>query len=468
MNVTPARWTGTLLAAGTSHHVTPVAMRERLLGKGGERAAEALTTAVRARLGPAVVLSTCNRLEVYCWTTRRNGAATLVRILSEWSGLPRADLAPHLYLRRGADAAYHLVRVAAGLDSLAVGESQVLGQVRAAWQAARHPDCDGASASVPGTALGPELDGVFRRAIEAARRIRRLGHFDRHPSVAGIAVARASGALGSLEGRPCAVLGAGVTGQEAMRLLLVAGAAAVTLLNRSRHRVARMQGALPPHLADRVRFATLDALPETLAGSDVLISATAAPDPVVTPAIVAEALNLRRGATGNSPVSALLLIDIAVPRDVHPAVREIAGVTVFDLDDLASGCAADATARRAALDRADALAREAADAFTAELRLRAAAPDVATLREHAEAVRLAELRRVRGRLAGLSPRQLAAVEQLTHTIMRKLLHPPTMALRDTARLSPTVARRHRAGLLASTVPAPPKLQERRPDDALPA
>jgi glutamyl-tRNA reductase len=223
--------------------------------------------------------------------------------------------------------------------------------------------------------------------------------------------------------------------------------------------VAQVETGLPPHLLDRVAFTTLDALPDTLAESTVLVCATAATDPVVSASAVAQAMERRR-----SPLP-LLLVDVAVPRDVAPEVRDVPGVTVIDLDDLAAGCAAEAAARDAALERADSLAREAAGAFAAELRLRAAAPDVVRLRRYADSVRQAALRRARSRLAELTPRQLAAVEQLTHTIVQKLLHPPTVALRDSARLSPAAGRRRRAATLAATLPAS---IEGRTDDALSA
>jgi glutamyl-tRNA reductase len=418
-----ATWqNGRLLVVGTSHHVAPVMLREQLLGKSAERAAEALTAVVRERIGPNVVLSTCNRIEVYCWTTKRRAASSLVRLLAGWSGLADADLSPHLYVRTGAGAAHHLVRVAAGLDSLAVGESQVLGQVRAAWQLARSVG-----------PLGAPLDTLFQRVIEAARRMRRAGAFDRHPSVARIAVERAGGVLGGLEGRRAAVLGAGVTGQEALRALLNAGVAHATLLNRSRRRLVETGSAFPPA---RVSAATLEALPRILAEVDVLVCATASPEPVVSAASIAAALSARAGRP-------LVLVDIAIPRDVEPASRALAGVRLLDLDDLASHCVADAPARRAAMERADTQAHEAAQAFMAELRVRAAAPEIAALRAHAETIRTAELRRAQKHLAGLTPREQAAIEHLTRTILQKLVHSPTVALRRAA-AAPATATSRRA------------------------
>ena len=401
---------------GVSHHQAPVALRERLAiapqgfaeGKGSERAAESLTALVREEVGPAVALSTCNRLEVYCATRRPRARERLTRVLAAWSGVPRAQLAPVVYSHAGVAAAQHLIRVAAGLDSLAVGESEVLGQVRAAWLEARP--------------VGPELETLFRRGIEAGRRIRKLGAFDRHPSVAGLAVEALTHTLGGLEGRHVGVLGAGITGRAALGALLGAGAQRVTLLNRSRHRLARLRADVTD---ERVELATLDALPAALVTVDALVCATSAPGAVVTEAAVAEAVQRRAGRP-------LGLVDIAVPRDVEPAVGGLTGVRLLNLDDLAAGCALDGRARGEALERADALAREEAAAVMAALERRTAATDIAALRAHAAAIRESELRRVTGRLSGLSAREKATVEQLTHAIVQKLLHPPTVALRRAA------------------------------------
>src|SRR6266508_1251516 len=228
-----------LLVVGTSHHLAPVAIRERLLGKSAERAADALAAIVRGRVGPCVVLSTCNRLELYCWTHRPRAAQSLASILRDWSGARSAELAPYLYTHRGVAAARHLIRVAAGLDSLALGESEVLGQVRSAWRAARR-NVSSSSSSPLEAPLPPELDLLFRSAIDAARRIRVRARFDRHPSIAQVAVDAAGVALGGFAGRTAAVLGAGATGQQTLRALIAAGAARVILLNRSRHRLAQL------------------------------------------------------------------------------------------------------------------------------------------------------------------------------------------------------------------------------------
>ena len=423
-----------LIVVGISHHHAPVALRERLAmvppgngeNKGAERAAESLTALLREHVGPAVAISTCNRLEVYSASDRPRARERLARVLVEWSGMPLGRLRPALYAHGGEAAARHLIRVAAGLDSLAVGESEVLGQVRGAWRAARGEG-----------GLGPELDTLFRRGIEAGRRIRRLGAFDRHPSVAELAVETVGHLLGGVEGRRVGVLGAGLTGQRAVGALLAAGAQ-VTLLNRSRRRLATLREEMA---GERVERTTLEGLPAALATVDALVCATSAPSAVVRETMAAEAI----GGRGGRP---LLVVDIAVPRDVEPEVGELPGVRLLNVDDLAARSELDDGARREALERAEAAARAEAGAVMAALERRTAGAEIAALRARAAAIREGELRRVQGRLRGLTERQRATVEQLTHAIVQKLLHPPTIALRRAAG-GGAAARRARAAILAT-------------------
>jgi glutamyl-tRNA reductase len=281
------------------------------------------------------------------------------------------------------------------------------------------------------------LDTLFRRGIEAGRRIRRLGAFDRHPSVAELAVETVGHLLGGLEGRRVGVLGAGLTGQRAVGALLAAGAQ-VTLLNRSRRRLATLREEMA---GERVERTTLEGLPAALATVDALVCATSAPSAVVRETMAAEAI----GGRGGRP---LLVVDIAVPRDVEPEVGELPGVRLLNVDDLAARSELDDGARREALERAEAAARAEAGAVMAALERRTAGAEIAALRARAAAIREGELRRVQGRLRGLTERQRATVEQLTHAIVQKLLHPPTIALRRAAG-GGAAARRARAAILAT-------------------
>jgi glutamyl-tRNA reductase len=436
---------GTLVVAGLSHHTAPVAVRERLAAAFAADGDGHVRAAVREACGPAVVLATCNRLEVYCWVDGR-AAARLVGTLARVAGLPPREVRPYAYAHTRLEAVRHLIRVASGLDSLALGETQIIGQVRDAFLAA--------AGEAP---LGPEMHLVFQHALESARRVRQLGAFDRHPSVAAIAVHVAGAEIGGVRGRDVAVLGAGVTGKAAARTLAARGAGRIRLLNRSADRAAELANALA--LGERVVPGGLDDLPAALAGCDAIVCATAAPRPVVTAAAVEAALQERtRRGPGSSPErraggaqehsapstggplaggAALVLVDIAVPRDVEPAVRALPGVILLDLDDLEARCALDAEARLSEVQRVEAAARAEAEACLAALRARTAAPHIVALRRRADAIREAELRRFAGRLGDLDPAQQAAVEQMTHAIVQKLLHPPTVALRSATRRTRT-------------------------------
>jgi glutamyl-tRNA reductase len=361
---------------------------------------------------------------MYCWVQRRPAAAAtrLVRLLASQAGMRPAALTPHVFTHTGAAAVEHLLRVTSGLDSLALGECQIIGQVRDAFLAA--------AGEAP---LGASLHLVFQHAIEGARRIRRLGGFDRHPSVAAIAVHVATQELGGagLRGREVAVLGAGVTGKAAARTLAAGGAARIRLLNRSPERATALAAALG--LGDRTVPATLDALRDALAECDAVVCATASSRPVVTAEDVAAALARRQGRP-------LVLVDIAVPRDVAPDVRQIPGVTLIDLDNLEARCALDPAGRRYEMTRVEAAVRAEAALCADALRTRSATPDIVALRRHGKAVRDLAWRRFGARLQDLSAEERAAVEQLTHTIVQQLLHGPTVALRR-------AGRRRRATLL---------------------
>lgn len=433
--------TGVLVLAGVSHHTAPVAVRERLAAGCAADGAGVLPEAVRRACGPAVVLATCNRLEVYCWVPGRPAPATrrLLRLLADQAGARLTTLRPHVYTYTGVEAVRHLIRVTSGLDSLALGECQIIGQVRDAFLA-----------SASQAPLGPDLHLIFRHALDAARRIRNLGAFDRHPSVAAIAVHVAGHEMGGAPGRDVAVLGAGVTGKATVRAFAAAGVRRVRLLNRSPDHARSVANTLA--LGDRVTIAPLDDLPQALATCDALICATAAARPVVTTATVAAALSLRAGRP-------LVIVDIAVPRDVEPEVRHLPGAILVDLDDLEARCALDPTERRHELDRVERSATDAAQECLAALRARAAVPEIVALRRRGAAIREAELRRWAGRLNQLAPADRAAVEQLTHAIVQKLLHPPTVALRRASARGGATARRTRAAILqalspnASTAPA---------------
>jgi glutamyl-tRNA reductase len=333
--------------------------------------------------------------------------------------MPLPELAPHLACAHGTEAILHLVRVAAGLDSLVVGEDQILGQVRAALREAMD------SRPMPGP-----LIGIVERAIQAARRIRAQSPIGRHPSVAtaGVDVALS---VPELRDRPrgafrVLVIGAGVMARSALGHLTALGVP-VTLLNRT---VAHGKQLAQRH-GPTVAATDLEALPGYLEQADLVVCATASRRPVLDRATLSSAL-------GPRPTRPLVVLDLGVPRNVEASARSEPGVRLLDLDDLEQLCALDGAARAAEQQRLEGRAAEEARSIDAWLRVRARAPEIVRLRARGEEVRSGELRRIAPRLWNLSPEQMGAVEELTDRIVNKLLHAPTVALRESssARIRP--------------------------------
>jgi glutamyl-tRNA reductase len=395
-----------LVMVGVSHHTTPIDVRERL----------AVDETRWRRCAPdglaTILLSTCNRVEVYAWVGGRTAVAirALERSLARATGVAPADLQPHLKTRTGHDALLHLVRLTSGLDARVVGEEQIRGQVR-----------DALAAAGESSTLAPALRNIFERAGESARRIRGGTNLGKVPSIATAGVNVAYRALGQdLNGRVALVLGAGVMARAAVESLVSYGAR-VTVLNRTPANAERIVA----HLGPAVRVAPLEALPAALLDAALVVGATASRQPVLDRATVERALRGR----GENP---LLLLDIALPRDIDPEVRGLPGVTVIDLDDLERECPVNADTRRAEQQHGEALAIKETDRLVEWLRLRAVSPAIAELRTYAETIRKNELRRSAARLRDLTPEQSAAVEALTAGIVNKLMHGPTVALRDAA------------------------------------
>jgi glutamyl-tRNA reductase len=374
-----------LLALGVSHHHAPLEVRERLYlhdGQAGELAAE---------LDEAVVLSTCNRTEVYL----AGGDPGRVREeLERRSGLRLEGL---LARWDEGEAVTHLFRVAAGLDSLVPGESQILGQVREAYESARTRG-----------ATGTLLNRLFEDALRAGKRVRTEAKLHELPeSVADSAVELAARELGSLEGRRALLFGAGKMSELAARDLQARGAEVV---------VSSRTLESAQELAERVggRAAAFDAVAVELPDADLVISATRCPFPILH----AEAVRPRE--------KPLVLVDVAVPRDLDPAIGELDGCTLFDIDALGEGL----VGREEDIREAEAIVAEEAARFAEWRRSRDAADAIRDLRARAEEIRSEELARVGGRLAELSPRERETVETLTAQIVNKLLHAPTVRAKE--------------------------------------
>jgi len=411
-----------LVMVGLSHRATPLDLRERV-------AVDETAWRVTAPAAfSTVLLSTCNRVEVYAWVDGRPAEAirSLQRSLARSADIPLADLQPHLRTATGTDALVHLVRVASGLDSLVVGEEQIRGQVRDAVRAAE---------SV--RPLPAALRGIFQRVGESARRIRGATRLGSVPSIAaaGVNVARRS-LPDSLAGEVAVVLGAGVMARAAIETLLPSGAR-IKLLNRTPAHAEPLRA----HFGSAIEIDSLAALPSALTEAVLVVGATASRQPVVDRAMLDQAVSSR---AGRPP---LVLLDIALPRDVDARARELAAVKLIDLTDLEQLCPVDDETRQAEYQRAEALARAEADRLAKWLRFRAVSPAIAELRTYAETIRKTELRRSAARLRDLTPEQVAAVEALTAGIVNKLMHGPTVALRDAAATNPRGVGRSRSRIL---------------------
>jgi len=396
-----------LVMVGVSHHAAPLDVRERL----------AVDEATWRASAPAsistVLLSTCNRVEVYAWIDGRPSVAirSLQRCLARAAGIELAVVQPYLKAAAGRDALVHLVRVASGLDSLVVGEEQIRGQVREALRAAESVG-----------PLPPALRGIFQRVGESARRIRGGTRLGKVPSIAsaGVSVARRS-LPQPLEGEVVVVLGAGVMARAAIESLL-AGGARIKLLNRTPAHAERLKS----QFGSAIEIDSLEALPHLLTEAVLVVGATASRQPVVDLGMLEDSAAHRAGRPR------LVLLDIALPRDVDARARDLPGVELIDLDDLERLCPVDAVTRHAARVQAEALAVDEGDRLAEWLRYRAVGPAIAELRTYAETIRTSELRRSAPRLRDLTPEQVAAVEALTAGIVNKLMHGPTVALRDAA------------------------------------
>jgi glutamyl-tRNA reductase len=399
-----------VIVVGLNHRTAPVEVLEQVTVPPSQltKALDALAGA--DHLAEAVVLSTCNRIEVYARATRFHPAVQeIVEFLAAQSSLGADDLVEHVYTYHDDAAIAHLFGVAAGVDSMIVGEGEILGQVREAWLAAA---ADGRA--------GSTLPRVFRHAVEVGKRSRTETAIGRHAaSVASAAVALAGQTLGSLEGRRVLVLGAGEVGEGTAVALAGAGASEVVVANRT--------GAKAHELARRVggRAIPIDDVSEALVATDVLLCTTSASDVIVERGDVEHVMARRDGR-------ALLVVDVAVPRDVDPGVRQVFGVTLLDIDDLKAFADASLEQRRREVSKVRTIITEELERLHMERSARELAPLVSSLRARAEELRTGELARYRTKLAELSASERAAVEALTAGIVNKLLHEPTVRLKDAA------------------------------------
>lgn len=399
----------TTFVTGINHRSAPVAVREQL-ALGREDIAEVLADLrLSAGLGEAMILSTCNRVEIY-GVAEPPGPRRAFDLLCERRGMAPEALSGLVYTETGDEAIRHCFRVASSLDSMIVGEPQVLGQVKEAFDLARR--C--------GTA-GGTLHRLFTQAFAVAKRVRTETAVAQHAvSVPCAAVELAGKIFGGLRGRAALLIGAGEMGELAARHLMDQGISRLSVANRTWARAVEVARALTG------RPVPFDRWTEELAGVDIVITSASVRRPLVTVQTVRAALRTRRSRP-------LFFIDIAVPRNVHEAVSALGNVFCYDVDDLQGVVAANLLERQREAARAEVLVTREVDKFLAGLRGRDVVPTIVSLRRRAEAIGAAELARALARYPGMAPETRRAFEALMSGIVNKILHPPTARLRDAAR-----------------------------------
>lgn len=393
---------------GVNHKTAPVEVRERLAIPDA-RLPEALKRlAEHPGVDEGLILSTCNRVEVLAQT--KNGTVDLRGFLRDYFELNPTDYEPHLYEYREGEAVRHLFRVTSSLDSMVVGEPQILGQVKEAYATARAVG-----------AVHSQLDLLLTRAFAVAKRVRtETAVGSSAVSVASVAVELAKKIFGSLQGKHVYLVGAGKMSELAARHLLAHGAESIFVANRTYDRAQQLAAKFE---GQAILF---EQLYETCDRADIVITSTGAPHAIFR----REHGELFLGRRKNRP---MFFIDIAVPRDVDPEMNKLDGIFVYDIDDLQQAVSSHVDDRRKEAERAEFIITGEVERFQARLLTLDVVPTIVSLQDHLETIRQAEIDRVRARLGTLSPEQELAVEALTRGIVSKIMHTPISALKTAAR-----------------------------------
>ncbi|MFQ5400370.1 MAG: glutamyl-tRNA reductase [Anaerolineae bacterium] len=414
----------TILCIGFSYHNTPVEIRESLSFRSGSSETGTLEATLShfcrwrdsADFQELVILSTCNRVEIYAATASESTTtpgdqqvAALAQMVADARGVSPTRFAGYLYHFWDLEAAHHLFRVVAGLDSMVLGEPQILGQVADAFAASRSMG-----------SCGLVLSALFQTAVRVGKRARSETSIARHPaSISSMAVWKAQQIVGDLTQVRALVVGVGKMGQLALKALGHRRTGQISLVNRTYERAAV--------LAKRygVEAHPFTSLASEMARADIVISATGADGHIINAAMVRQAMARR-------PTRPLVLVDIAVPRDIAPGARDVPGAHLFDVDGL-QGQVDDAVAeRRKAIPDVEHIIQAEMAQFARQLRQLSVRPIIVDMRQKAEAIRQQELARTRRFVPDLDPAVWQHIEHLSHSLMNKLLHEPTRRLRDEA------------------------------------
>jgi glutamyl-tRNA reductase len=397
---------------GVNHNSAPVEMRERLAIPESRLPDACRDLTAHPGIEEGMVISTCNRVELVTHTT--NGAADLRGFLREHFQVKADELDPHLYEYREKDAVRHVFRVASSLDSMVVGEAQILGQVKEAYATARAVG-----------AVRAQLEQLFTRAFAVAKRVRtETAVGSSSVSIASVAVELAKKIFGTLNGKTVFIVGAGKMSELAARHLMAHGCAAIFVSNRTYDRAV---GLAHRFNGEAIKF---DDLYDTCDRADIVITSTGSPHPIFRREHGEQFLARRK----NRP---MFFIDIAVPRDVAPEMGKLDGIFTYDIDDLQQAVSSHVADRRKEAERAEAIVTNEVENFEARFEARLhtldVVPTIVSLQDHLETIRQAEIDRVRGRLGPLSPEQEIAVEALTRGIISKVMHTPITTLKTAAR-----------------------------------
>lgn len=404
-----------LVVVGLSHRTAPVEVRERFAFGRTEAPAVLASLTESGAADEAVLVSTCNRTELYLsLPDERRGIEAARSALAAQAGLTPEAAAPYLFVHRDRHAADHLFRVTAGLESMVLGEPQIQGQVRTAYQAAQ------ATVGALGPVVGPALNRMFQAALGVGGRVRGETEIGLGAaSVSSASVELAKKIFGSLKGRRALVLGAGEMSEVTLECLRGEGVRSTIIANRTYARAVELAEEWGG------RAIRWEELGDTLTRVDIVICSTAAPHPVLTRERIREAL------PSGAP-HPLCIIDIAIPRDVEPAVGDEPNIFLYNIDDLRQIVDDNLGRRRAELPRAEAIIAQSVEEFWAWYSSLAVVPTIRDLRDRSESVRQAELKRMLRKLGHLAPEDQAAIDALTRSLLNKLLHAPTVRLRQAA------------------------------------
>jgi glutamyl-tRNA reductase len=416
---------GSLVLVGVNHTTAPLEVRERLAIPATRLPDAIRTLAHQPGVREALILSTCNRVEFLTWQDESSGTANpgLLRFLHEYFAVAADIVQPHLYEFREREAVRHLFRVASSLDSMVVGEPQILGQVKDSYSVARGVG-----------AVSTTLEPLFQRAFSVAKRVRTETQIGSNSvSIASVAVDLARKIFGSLQGKTVLLVGAGKMSELAARHLIQQGATSILVANRTQEKAALIAGHIaeqisqqiandPSAIACSTEVIPFDQLHAQASRADIVITSTGAEGHIFDRADGQQFLSSRR----NRP---MFFIDIAVPRDVDPKMNQVEGCFVYDIDDLQQVAAAHLADRSRESAAAEKIVTSEVDKYHEHLQTREAAPAIVALQQNAELLRQAELARASRRLADLTPEQLAAVDALTRSLTAKLLHPQILELR---------------------------------------